>query len=324
MKPVLFTFLGILVLLILGWSMYTYITPSTNNSSPMTKQQPSDSQNTKDIILAGGCFWCVEADMEKLDGVYEAVSGYSGGTTEHPTYEDYASGGHREVVKVTYDPERVSYGQLIFYFLKHIDPTDGKGQFSDRGNEYAPAIYYQTEEQKRIAKEVLADIKKKGDFDKELHVPILEEQTFWKAEDYHQNYYTKNSFRYGLYRKSSGRSFYIDNQWGDEADRLPEYRAYRSNAGIPSRAQDPWANFDMPSQDELKQQLSDIQYRVTQKDATEPAFNNEYWNTEEPGIYVDVVSGEPLFSSKNKFESGTGWPSFTTPLEPRNVVTQDD
>jgi peptide methionine sulfoxide reductase msrA/msrB len=327
MKMAFFLILCGVVLLALIWGVYTYITPSSESVAVSQTASQETEQNLEEMLVAGGCFWCVEADMEKLEGVDEVISGYAGGDTENPTYETYAVNGHREVAKVRYNADVVSYGQLLYYLLKHIDPTDGQGQFSDRGEQYAPAIYYQTDEEKQIAEKVLEDVRENGDYDTEFQVPVLKQPKFWKAEEYHQNYYQKNSFQYGLYRKSSGRTFYIQNQWGDKAKELPEYRAYQedqSSTSESSEKEKPWENFQSPDQETLKQQLSDIQYRVTQQDGTEEPFQNAYWDNEEQGIYVDVVSGEPLFSSKQKFESGTGWPSFSKPLEPENVVETAD
>lgn len=282
-------------------------------------QKEVSATSTNDMIVAGGCFWCVEADMEKVDGVVQAVSGYSGGSTQEPTYEDYADGGHREVVKVTYDPTQVTHRQLLYYFLKHIDPTDGEGQFVDRGVQYSPAIYVDGENERQIAQEVRAQIKQEGGFD-ELNVPIEDRTTFWPAEDYHQDYYRKSSIKYDFYRHRSGRDDFIEEHW-DNPSELP---APKEGELREAHADDPWSDFTKPGDAELREQLSEMQYTVTQQDGTEPAYDNEYWDEKRDGIYVDVVSGEPLFSSKNKYESGTGWPSFTKPLEPSNIVLKKD
>jgi peptide methionine sulfoxide reductase msrA/msrB len=284
----------------------------------------------------------VEADAEKLDGVIAGVSGYSGGSSTDPTYETYADGGHREVVEVTYDPDKLSYRQLITYLIKHMDPTDGQGSFGDRGVEYSPAIYVSSDAERAIAERVLDEIAATGVYEEQLHVPVRAASTFYPAEEYHQNYYKKSAIRYRLYRTASGRDRFIDRHWGERADELPpkDFADIRGDPAYPpmdereqSRAERadgsttqaaPWEQFEKPSDEQLRQQLSDLQYRVTQRDATEPAFANAYWNNEAAGIYVDVVSGEPLFSSKHKYESGTGWPSFYKPLESNNIQTQPD
>ena len=281
------------------------------------------SAERADVVVAGGCFWCVESDLEKLPAVHEVVSGYSGGNSADPNYENYAGGGHREVARVLYDPSEISLYGLLYYFMKHIDPTDAKGSFADRGKQYSPAIYYETKKEKETAERVLADIETRDVFDEELKVPILPQQTFWKAEEDHQNYYEKHPWKYALYRKASGRNGFIEDHWGSDADRVPA-DPRRKPDGDAHTGVAPWKNFRKPGDAELRKRLTDLQYRVTQEDATEPAFNNRYWDNTRPGIYVDVVSGEPLFSSRNKYKSGTGWPSFTKPLEPDNIVFRED
>lgn len=301
------TILAIILLL-------TYSLMGSKTKKNKTQLQKGELEST---IVAGGCFWCVEADLEKLDGVVEVISGYSGGDSDNPTYENYYKNGHREVAKVKYNPKQITYRQLLTYFLRHIDPTDGSGQFGDRGEQYAPAIFYKNEKQKKIAQEVLDKISK--NFDEELKVPLKKEQKFWKAEKYHQNYYKKNKLRYKFYRNASGRDDFIEKHWGQErADQIPPKKEdLNKEAGF-------WKNFEKPSQKELKNQLTPKQFEITQEDGTESAFDNPYWDNKKEGIYVDVVSGEPLFSSKHKFESGTGWPSFYKPLEEENIVTTTD
>jgi len=272
-----------------------------------------------DVILAGGCFWCVEADMEKVPGVLEVISGYSGGETENPTYQNYSAGGHREVVKVIYDQNQVGYRELLSWFIKRIDPTDGQGSFGDRGIQYSPAIYYKNEIEKTIAEEVLSDVSVQGIFEKDLAVPVLPEEKFWPAEEYHQDYYKKNPIRYGFYRRASGRDAFIEKHWGEAGNVIPQFKK-----NMTDNLNQSWHLYRKPTAEELKDILTPLQYQVTQEDKTEKAFENEYWNNEEEGIYVDILSGEPLFSSLDKYDSGTGWPSFTKPLEVENIVTRPD
>ncbi len=169
----------------------------------------AEHTQTKTALFAGGCFWCIGADIKKVPAVSNAVSGYAGGTTEHPTYENYAAGGHREVVEVTYDPMRTPYEDLVRFFLQSIDPTDGDGSFHDRGMEYSPAMYYETPEEKRIAEKVLAEVSASGRYERPLAVAVLPRPPFWPAEEYHQDYEKKNPLRYALYRKASGRDAFI-------------------------------------------------------------------------------------------------------------------
>jgi peptide methionine sulfoxide reductase msrA/msrB len=284
--------------------------PETNaieGKTPMTKE----SANTKVATFAGGCFWCTESDFEKVPGVLQVISGYTGGKKENPTYEEVSSGrtGHLEAVQVHYDPGRVTYEQLLEVFWRHIDPTDGGGQFVDRGSQYRSAVFYHDEEQKRLAENSRDALARSGKFTKPIATEILPLTQFYEAEDYHQDYFRKSPLRYQFYRSNSGRDSFLKKTWGEEKP--------RSAAPVEKT----WSK---PDDATLKQRLTPLQYQVTQKDGTEPPFRNEYNDNKREGIYVDVVSGEPLFSSLDKFDSGTGWPSFSKPLEPGNVVERKD
>ena len=270
---------------------------------------PEGQKNLKTAVFAGGCFWCVEADFEKLPGVAEVVSGYTGGSGDHPTYGDYGRKGHVEAVQVFYDPAKVSYKALLDYFWRHVDPTDPGGQFVDRGAEYRSVIFYQDAEQQRVAEESKQALEKSKRFVKPIVTEILPCTKFFPAEDYHQDYYKTHAVKYKYYRWNSGRDQFIQKVWGD-----------------PQAAADPPGDqkYAEPSDEDLHKKLTPIQYQVTQKEGTEPAFKNEYWDNKKPGIYVDIVSGEPLFISTDKYDSGTGWPSFTKPLEPGNIVERED
>jgi peptide methionine sulfoxide reductase msrA/msrB len=261
--------------------------------------------------FAGGCFWCMVPPFEKLEGVTEVVSGYTGGHKKNPTYEEVSAGGtgHLESVEITYDPDKVSYEKLLDVFWRQINPTDADGQFVDRGSSYKSAIFYHNEEQKRLAEESKKKLEASGRFDKPVVTEIRPAGPFYRAEEYHQDYWKKNPVRYKFYRYNSGRDQFLQKVWGKEE---PMQTA---------KAEDRYAK---PSKEELKKRLTPMQYKVTQEEGTEPAFNNEYWDNHRPGIYVDIVSGEPLFSSLDKYDSGTGWPSFTKPLEPGNIVTKED
>jgi peptide methionine sulfoxide reductase msrA/msrB len=266
---------------------------------------------TEIATLAGGCFWCTEADFEKLPGVVKVISGYTGGPKENPRYEEVSSGetGHVEAIQVYFDPSKLTYTELLDYFWRHIDPTDPDGQFVDRGSQYRSVIFYHNEEQKRLAEKSKEELGKSGRFDKPIVTEIIKFTKFYEAEGYHQDYYKKNPIRYQYYRFWSGRDTFLKKVWGKEAKvvRPAEEGTYRK-----------------PDEATLRRELTPLQYEVTQKEGTEPPFQNEYWNNHREGIYVDIVSGEPLFSSKDKFDSGTGWPSFTKPLEPGNIVERKD
>ncbi len=268
--------------------------------------------------FAGGCFWCMEKPFEHLKGVKEVISGYTGGTKENPTYEEVSRGdtGHLESVQVIYDPNEVSYEELLEVFWRQIDPTDPEGQFVDRGRQYRTAIFYHNEEQKRLAQESKRRLEASGIFKKSIVTEILPAGEFYPAEDYHQDYYKKNPLRYRFYRFGSGRDQFLNRVWkGHEGFRIFEKE---------KREKKDWRSFVKPPKEELKKRLTPLQYEVTQEEGTEPPFNNEYWDNHEEGIYVDIVSGEPLFSSLDKFDSGTGWPSFTRPLIPDNIVERED
>ncbi len=274
-------------------------------------QMTQGNSMLKIATFAGGCFWCTESDFEKLPGVVKVISGYAGGQKENPSYEEVSSGstGHVEAVQVYYDPSKLTYMELLDYFWRHIDPTDSGGQFVDRGSQYRSVIFYHDEEQKRLAERSKEDLGKSGKFDKPIVTDILKFTKFYDAEEYHQDYYKKNPIRYRYYRFASGRDQFLKKAWGDDA-------------GIPRQKDE--MGYTKPDDATLKKILTSLQYEVTQKDATERAFENEYWDNHKEGIYVDIVSGEPLFSSLDKYDSGTGWPSFTKPLEPGNIVEKED
>jgi peptide methionine sulfoxide reductase msrA/msrB len=278
-----------------------------------------NQQDFKTAVLAGGCFWCVESDFEKVPGVVEAISGYTGGRGENPTYEDYAAKGHVEVVKVIYDPKKVSYRELLAYFWRHVDPTDPGGQFVDRGPQYRSVIFYQDEDQKQQAEESKQALEKSGKFGKPIVTEILPLGKFYPAEAYHQDYYKTHALKYKYYRWNSGRDQFLEKVWGH--GQAAAAHPGGDPPGNPGAASSQCAK---PSAEVLRQKLTPLQYKVTQQEGTEPAFRNEYWDNKKAGIYVDVVSGEPLFSSLDKYDSGTGWPSFTKPLEPGNIVEKED
>lgn len=296
MKKIIYIVSGLAIALVAFWAIA--------GSDMKGQEQPSAtaSGNTEQALFAGGCFWCMEKPFEKLDGVISAVSGYAGGISKNPTYQDYGAGGHIEVVQITYEPDKVSYEKLLDTFWRQIDPTDAGGQFVDRGHGYTSGIFYYNDEQKRLALESKTNLEKSGIFAKPIVTPVDPAPEFWAAEEYHQDYYRKNPLRYGFYRAGSGRDTFLKKYWKEE-----------KMTTIPPKAND-----------DLRSRLTPLQYKVTQEEGTEPAYNNEYWDNKEPGIYVDIVSGEPLFSSVDKYDSKTGWPSFTRPLVPENIVERSD
>jgi peptide methionine sulfoxide reductase msrA/msrB len=313
---------GFLVVAVVGIIIYQQSTNKENYMTGTRKAIESQSleDSTKSMLVAGGCFWCVESDLEKLPGVLTAVSGYADGTSENPTYEDYGQNGHREVVEVEYDSRKLSFEEILISTMKHMDPTDGEGSFGDRGGEYAPAFYYGNNDEKTIIDNLIKEVDENGPYKKPLALDVLKRSKFWEAEDYHQDYYKKtiSSLKYKYYRKTSGRDAFIKEVWDDDLGPTLPWRETVRNSGVD------WDDFQKPSDKDLKSSLNDIQFNVTQKNGTERAFTNEYWDNHKEGIYVDVVSGEPLFSSTHKFDSGTGWPSFTRPIEYDMVTEKAD
>ncbi len=261
-------------------------------------------------IFAGGCFWCMESDFQDLPGVKSVVSGYIGGKGDNPNYNDYVAKGHIEAVEITYDPGQINYQELLDLFWLRIDPVDGGGQFCDRGYAYSTAIFYNNEQQKAFAEQSKRALDESGKLGQPVATQISKADKFYPAEDDHQDYYKKNPIRYKLYRLNCGRDKRLKQLWGSTPHQ-------QNNKNIS-------AKYNKPDKDALRKKLTALQYKVTQNDATEPPFKNEYWDNKQAGIYVDIVSGEPLFSSLDKFKSGTGWPSFTKPLEPNNIIDTED
>lgn len=258
------------------------------------------TSSTSDYELAtfaGGCFWCMVTPFDERPGIIRVVSGYTGGHTENPTYEEVCSDttGHYEAVQITFDPSIFPYEKLLDIYWQQIDPTDSGGQFHDRGTSYRTAIFYHNETQKRKAEKSKKELEESGRFDRPIVTEILPASTFYEAEEYHQDYYRKNPLHYKRYRQGSGRDAFIEKHWGIKKDKK-----------------------------KLKKKLTPLQYEVTQNDGTEPPFDNEYWDNQREGIYVDIVSGEPLFSSRDQYDAGCGWPSFTKPLHSDQVKEKAD
>jgi len=253
----------------------------------------------------------MEAPFEKLEGVKEVISGYTGGDKERPTYQEVSSGGtgHLEAVQIIYDPSKINYEKLLDVFWQQVDPTDSAGQFVDRGKQYTTAIFYHNEEQKKLAEKSKEDLATSGRYEKPIVTQIVKAPPFYRAEGYHQDYYKKNPLRYKYYRYNSGRDRYLKKIWDD-------------NMKTNNNKND--GNYEKLTEEQLRRKLTPLQYTVTQRNGTESPFNNEYWDNKKEGIYVDIVSGEPLFSSFDKYASGTGWPSFSKPLETEHIVEKED
>ncbi len=304
------TLIGTLIVTLAGFGLY--MTRPQAGAAEESVYLEKDLSELEIATFAGGCFWCMEPPFEKLVGVQSVVSGFSGGDEPDPAYEEVASGatGHVESVQVYYDPSIISYEDLLEVYWRQIDPTDAGGSFVDRGFQYTSAIFYHDSAQQVAAQASKEAMDASGRFESPIVTRIEAFKSFYSAEEYHQDYYKKNPIRYKFYRHNSGRDQYLDRIWGED----------REVSGLEGRM-DKYMNFD---KEEKLSELTDLQYAVTQENKTERAFDNAYWDEKREGIYVDIVSGEPLFSSTDKYDSGTGWPSFMRPIEPDNVKMVED
>lgn len=255
-------------------------------------------QDLSEIWLAGGCFWGVEEYMSRIDGIVEVTSGYANGETDNPSYEDvcYKNTGHAETVHVQYDNTQISLESLLDYFFRIIDPTILNRQGNDKGNQYRTGIYYKNESDKQVIEQFIESQKK--NYDNEIVTEVLPLENYYLAEEYHQDYLKKNP------------NGYCHVDFG-VLDAEPEIEVDLDN-------------YTKPSDEEIRDKLTSQQYNVTQESATDPAFQNEYYDNHEPGIYVDIVTGEPLFTSTDKYDSGCGWPSFVKPIDEEVIVENED
>lgn len=273
---------------------------SCGNIDSKEKGETAISEDEKGeaiAVFAGGCYWCMDASFEKLSGLKDVISGYAEGQFDNST-----STGKVEAIKVIYNPNAISYSELLDYYWRQFDPSDDGGSFHDRGLEYKSYIFYQDDAKKDLAVKSKEILDKLGILGKPIVTKIVKFTKFSPVNESEQHFYKKNPERYYSYREASGRDEYIQKTWGN---------IYTDN-------------YKKPSEEELKKRLTSLQFEVTQNEGTERPFDNEYWNNHKEGIYVDIVSNEPLFSSKDKFESGTGWPSFTKPIDPRFIVKNID
>jgi peptide methionine sulfoxide reductase msrA/msrB len=274
-----------------------FISCSNAKNENQTKNMNTYKGPVQVATLAGGCFWCIEAPFEGIDGIISVESGYSGGKEKNPTYADVSAGktGHKEAVQIKFNPEVISYSEILDIFWQQFDPTDAGGSFYDRGSQYQSAIFYHNTTQKEVAEDSKKKLENSKKFNKPIVTPVVKFEVFYPAENYHQDYYKKNPSDYYSYRKGSGRDVFIQKYWSVSPEKI----------------------YKKPSQEQLKKSLTKLQYEVTMNEATEPSFRNQYNDNKSPGIYVCIVSGAPLFSSKDKYESGSGWPSFTKPIDAR-------
>ncbi len=297
--------------------------PTTNADVPAIPEipaAPSAPQPERDAVavatFAGSCFWCMEPSYQEHAGVIDAVVGYAGGTAETATYSQVGRGltEHREAVQVTYDPTKVSYAELVEMFWRQIDPTDDGGQFADRGHHYTTAIYYRNDAQKAAAEASKKALDDSGKFTKPVATLILPFTTFFPAEEYHQDFYKKSADYYQSYKEGSGRARFLEDNWAKTAG------LELSDA---AQAKSPYALSD-EERTRRRQALDETSYHIIAEEGTEPPFQNAYHDNKAAGIYVDKISGEPLFSSVHKFDSGTGWPSFWQPIDEAYLTEETD
>ncbi len=308
-----------------------YVLYNTYNSA-ISPQHASDSgvasnSSYTKIILAGGCFWCTESEYEHQVGALEAVSGYADSVVENPRYADVSSGKvkAREAVQVIYDEKLISTAKILEIYFRHIDPTDAGGQFADRGYQYTPAIYYFNDVQKNLATILIQKIEGTGKFSSPVKVEVLPYTNFYTAEEYHQDYKDKNPVRYAAYREANGRNAFIRKNWQDDSPYVKDiFSSQTSSTSTTIMKQRHWEDFTKEEKEEKLKTLTELSLKVTQEEGTERAFTHEYNDNKRDGLYVDIVSGEPLFSSKDKYDSGTGWPSFVKPVATSSVTLHED
>ena len=268
--------------------------PTSVTTKPSVSSTPL-SENVREIYLAGGCFWGVEAYMDRIDGVIDAISGYANGKTGNPSYEDviYRGSGHAETVKVSYDASLISLDELLIYYFAIIDPTSLDKQGNDIGTQYRTGIYYVDPDDRQVIDRRIQNEQKSHS--KPIVVEVEPLVHFYDAEDYHQDYLDKNPTGYCHIDLSLAFVYVI---------RVSDY--------------------PKPPIEDIRAMLTPLQFSVTQENATEAPYSNLYNDNYVDGIYVDIVTGEPLFSSSDKFRSGTGWPSFTRPIASYVITYHED
>ena len=292
-----------------------------NKNNQTQNQQQSLSESHDIITLAGGCFWCIEAAFQEEVGIVNAVSGYSGGTSDTANYRSVVRGAtaHRESVQVTYDTEIVTTDEVLDIFWSTIDPTDGEGQFADRGYQYSTAIYYHDNSQKRIVESSKQRLSESKLFEQDIATEVLPFIGFYEAEEYHQDYYKKSSDHYYAYEAGSGRKGFTEETWARDAA-LAFFETEAEKTVTPRGDY----NYTDEEIEILLENLDPLAYHVVAENGTEKPFENLYWNNKEDGIYVDVVTGEALFSSTHKYDSGTGWPAFWRSINDESIELLDD
>ncbi len=315
-----------LIAIFIGYVLYNFYSRETSRQYVTDSTVATNPSYTK-IVVAGGCFWCTESEYGHQTGVIEATSGYADSATENPKYGDVSSGKvrAREAVEVIYDEKSISTARILEIYFRHIDPTDDGGQFADRGYQYSPVIYYFSDTQKSLATALIQKIETTGKFSSPVKVEVLPYTNFYAAEEYHQDYKDKNPVRYAAYREANGRNTFIRNNWQDDSPHVKDiFSSQTSSTSTTIMKQRHWEDFTKEEKEKKLKTLTELSIKVTQEEGTERAFTHEYNDNKRDGLYVDIVSGEPLFSSKDKYDSGTGWPSFVKPVATSSVTLHED
>ena len=302
-------FFFILILLSFFW----YNAWKYNSINNITQEKIKITKNTKEAYFAWWCFWCTESSFEKYrdNWIIDVISGYAWWIVENPTYEQVWEWitWHKESVKVIYDADSISYNDLLEIFWRTVNPTDNEWQFVDRGYQYTSNIFYLDNEEKELAINSMKKLQDSWRYgDKKLVTPIIQFINFYEAEDYHQDYYIKNPVRYNFYTGGSWRKKYLELIWWDDL----HYNFNKKNKEFKIDTNYKW------------EKLTSLQYKITQKWWTEKPFDNEYWDNKKEWIYVDIIDWTPLYSSLDKYVSGTGWPSFTKPINIKNIEERED
>lgn len=289
----------------------------------LVKESVVSAEGYETITLAGGCFWCTEAYFQESPGVIDAVSGYTGGKEQDATYLKVSKGTtkHREAVQVTYNPNVISTEEILDIYWSHIDPTNTEGQFADKGFQYTTAILYHNGTQKEVALDSKVRLQKSELFAKPIATEILPFTHFYKAEEYHQDYYKKASDHYQRYKKGSGRADFVEETWAKDA--AIKFLKDEQTASLKKEVKNDY-NYTEEEIALLLKNLDPLAYHVVAENGTESPFNNKYWDNKTDGIYVDIVTKKPLFSSTHKYDSGTGWPSFWRTIDDDSVTLHED
>jgi peptide methionine sulfoxide reductase msrA/msrB len=304
-------------------SLIERFAPKDMKKESLMKKTSVSVEGYEIITLAGGCFWCTEAYFQENPGVIDAVSGYAGGNEQDASYLKVSKGitKHREAVQITYDPKLISTEDILDIYWSHIDPTNDEGQFADKGFQYTTAIFYHNDAQKESALDSKKRLEQSKLFTKPIATEVLSFENFFKAEEYHQDYYKKASDHYERYKKGSGRAGFVEETWAKDA--AIKFLETEQTTQMKKIIKTDY-NYTDEEIAEMLKNLDPLAYHVVAENGTESPFNNKYWDNKAEGIYVDIVTKKPLFSSTHKYDSGTGWPSFWRTIDDDSVTLHED